>query len=483
MQSRKNTFLEAFRASRKTSIVRWFVCWCIVHKIEPSIVRQSYEDWLSGESVREIAKMLFTPSLVADHGMLFPIWAKQEDLTKRSLTNFETTNGVKVVAKSLWQTIRGTNTFDLETGISARPTLLVMDDIDVVKSTSNVEIINQNEKKILGETIAALDPLRRKIIFLWNTINEDGIVPRFYNRYKNSDAWDCFRQPLYNEKWENERPEVFTDEVVNTLKADWKTSWNQNYLLIPSTNGSWVFTREYFDYFLLSHFEDVDSPLKKDDLKCGIFIDPAFSTSDKSDDACILWVGEHMISKRYYLIDWYADTSAPSKTLDAMVVMYNNMVANWFKPQFISVESVTLSKKQTQFIEDLKAKLIEFQINVPIHLYEPRINKHARIKANLEAIMSQKWIKWNRNISDTSFISKMESQFLEFPNGDHDDIIDTLSQAIEVFRVKHVVEKPTQEKKPLAMDPIIYTMQKNKQSSGASFSNSRNTGYGNNSRV
>lgn len=447
MQSKKNTFLEAFRASRKTTIARWYVCWCIAYKKEPSIVVQSYEDSLSGEWVRECAKMLFQPTVVEDHGYLFPVTTNKEDLSKRSLSNFESTNGVKVEAKSLGQTIRGTNTFNQETGISARPTLLILDDIDVNKSIANVEIINTNEKKILGETIAALDPLRRKIIFLGNTINEDGIVPRFRNRYKDAESRDIFRQPLFDEKWNNLRPEVFTDEVVQTLKDDGLTSFNQNYLLIPSTSGNGVFVRSYFDYFLLSHFEDIDSPLKKSDLKNAIFIDPAFSSSSTSDDAVVIWWAEHNITKRYYILDWYAATSAPSKTIQAIIVMYNNMTADWFKPEFISVESVALSTKQTQFIKDLKEALIQAQINCPIYLYEPKVKKEDRIKFNLEGIMSQQWIKSNRNMRDSAFVNKMERQFLEFPNWDHDDVIDCIAQMIEVFRKKQVKDQIKKEER------------------------------------
>jgi hypothetical protein len=88
----------------------------------------------------------------------------------------------------------------MEVGISARPTLLILDDIDINRSVANVEIINSNEKKILGETIAALDPLRRKIIFLGNTIQEDGIVPRFRQRYQETDSRDIFFQPLFSDK-------------------------------------------------------------------------------------------------------------------------------------------------------------------------------------------------------------------------------------------------------------------------------------------
>jgi hypothetical protein len=172
LQSDKNTFIEAFRASRKTSLVRSFVCWCIAYKKEPSIIVQSYEDSLSAEWVRECAKMLFKQSVIDDHWYLFPV-EKQWELEKKSSSNFESTTWVKVASKSLWQTLRWANTFDAEEEMAARPTLLILDDIDVIKSVSSLAIINQNEKKILNETMWALDPLRRKVIFLGNTINED----------------------------------------------------------------------------------------------------------------------------------------------------------------------------------------------------------------------------------------------------------------------------------------------------------------------
>jgi hypothetical protein len=67
--------------------------------------------------------------------------------------------------------------------------------------------------------------------------------------------------------------------------------------LKPATSGSGMFIRDYFDYFLLSHFEQVDGILKKNDLRCGIFVDPAFSTSTSSDDAVVIAGAEHKVSK------------------------------------------------------------------------------------------------------------------------------------------------------------------------------------------
>lgn len=444
LQSKNNTFIEAFRASRKTTLVRWFVCRCIAYKIHPSIIVQSYEDWLSAEWVREVAKMLFKKSVVEDHWYLFPV-EKKGDLEKKSASNFESTTWVKVAAKSLWQTIRWANTFDMEEEMSARPTLLICDDIDVTKSVMNIEIINQNERKIMGETIGAMDPLNRKIIFLWNTINEDGLVPRFRNRYQHAETRDIFWQPLFDEKWVNVRPEEFTDDVVKQLKDDGVTAFNQNYLLIPSQSGNGVFIRRYFDYFLTSNFENPDSFLKKQDLRCWIFIDPAFSTSATSDDAVVIGMWEHNVSKQYYIIDWYADTSAPSKTIQAVIVMYNGMKASGFDPKFISVEEATISTRQTKFIEDMKAELLRHQITIPVYLYTSKVNKQIRIKDNLEWVMSMQWIKTNRDMVDKSFITKMETQFLEYPFGDHDDICDAISQGCEMFRKWKLwsdIEKP-----------------------------------------
>jgi hypothetical protein len=81
--------------------------------------------------------------------------------------------------------------------MSARPELLVLDDIDVIDSVTNVAIINKNEKKLTTETIPALDPLKRMVILLGNVIFEDGIVPRFWDLYKQSITWNCYWQPLF----------------------------------------------------------------------------------------------------------------------------------------------------------------------------------------------------------------------------------------------------------------------------------------------
>lgn len=153
-------------------MVKVYLVWCIVYAIEPYEVIQSFDSSGSEEMVRNVAKMLMNSSIVSDYGNLFPFSNAKEDMSKKSITNFDTTNGVKVVSRSLGEKLRGASSYDEDIG-SSRPTLLVLDDIDVMDSVRNVDIINKNEAKINNETIGAMSKERARIIFLGNTILGD----------------------------------------------------------------------------------------------------------------------------------------------------------------------------------------------------------------------------------------------------------------------------------------------------------------------
>lgn len=219
LQYGNNIIIEAFRGSRKTTILRAFVLWCIIYKVEPFIIVQSYEDGLSSDWVRQVAKMMTSPRIVADYGNMFPFKVKREDIVKASFSNFESTNGVRISAKSTGQTLRGSNEYNDDVG-ATRPTMLILDDIDTTDSVRNEKVVDYTETKILGETIGSLDQFRRRVILLANTIGEDGILPRFKQQFKGNPLWKIFHQPLFLEDGKNTWPEIFTKEVVESLKGE-----------------------------------------------------------------------------------------------------------------------------------------------------------------------------------------------------------------------------------------------------------------------
>lgn len=199
---------------------------------------------------------------------------------------------------------------------------------------------------------------------------------------------------------------------------------------INAQNG--IFRREMFQYFKLSDFERADGILKKSDLTCGIVIDPAFSSSKKSDDATVCLYGKHKITKNLYQLDTYADTSAPSATFSAIISMINRARATGYKVSFIHCESAKINREQTKFIQDLKKELIFYDIKIPFYTTEARGKKEDRIKQECEPPMTAGGF-FMRGDGNTEFMLKMEEQFLQFPNGKHDDIIDNIAQAYMYF--------------------------------------------------
>lgn len=398
LETNLDLLIVAFRASRKTTLIRIFAIWCIVFKKEPSIIVQSYEDSLSWEWVREIAKMLFNKKIVQDYWVLFPLETKKEELTKKSITNFETKNKVRIRAKSLWGTIRWANSFDIEEEKSSRPTLLILDDIDVDDSVNNINTIDKNERKVFWETVNALDPTRRRIIFLWNVIKKDWLVPRAFEKYKNNPMWRCFWQALFDEDWNNVYPEVFTDEVIEKLKSDWTTSFNQNYLLKPYIWGESIIKRHYIKYWVSETYE-----------KVVIWIDPSISEKKLSDNfgVTITWFSKG----KKYILACYALTWAEKDVANATKII--KWFYNRYKANIVNVETVAFQVIYAKAFKE--AWMATREIN-------PHKDKVTRLM-EFEHDFEKGNIYFN---PDWEWIQDLINEVIEFPNVLHDDRVDSM---------------------------------------------------------
>lgn len=281
-----NLLLEGFRSSLKTEITKLFIIRSICYKTISYCVWQSNDSDSSDESVKNISRMLSKSSLVADYGDFFPFEKKKEDFASSGSTNFDTTNWIKVKAKSTQEKIRGANIYDEDEG-TERPDLLVLDDIDTTDSVRNKDVIDKNETKLRQETIGAMSKSKSRIIFLGNTIANDGIVRRFAERVKDDPRWKYFRQPLFDEEtWRCVWPEFFTPEVIEKIKSDEWDAFSQNYLLIPKiTIGTTVFDTAQpitvaKSYKSIEGFELYQPP--QDKLVIGIDIAEGWLKSDNS---------------------------------------------------------------------------------------------------------------------------------------------------------------------------------------------------------
>lgn len=243
------------------------------------------------------------------------------------------------------------------------------------------------------------------------------------------DKWEVLTIPAIDEEWNEiiwpwKWSEWHIKEVKKNISPkDWAALYQQD----PISSSSNIFNLQDLRYYLQSDFEKADGILKKEDLKCIIYVDPAFSSSDSSDEAVVLWLWKHKISGNYYQLDWYADTSAPSHTFRAILSMYDRLEIDWYKIDSIYIEDVKLNKDQSKFIEDFKKFLKENDRYIIVNWDKPKGRKEDRIKFILEPKTSTNAVFLRKDMADKSFIKRLERQLYEFPNAKHDDIIDCLA--------------------------------------------------------
>jgi len=127
-----------------------------------------------------------------------------------------------------------------------RPDLVILDDIDVLDSVRNPDLVSKNIEFVENELFWWLDS-NCKTIFLWNIITNIGIVPYFEWKIKDDRNWILHRQPII-ENWEitrdrfvhtdDERDELLLQGIkkisLETKRRDLKEQFEPNFMLIPS---------------------------------------------------------------------------------------------------------------------------------------------------------------------------------------------------------------------------------------------------------
>ena len=170
-----------------------------------------------------------------------------EDQNKR-LDKFVTENECYVRAMSLWTSPRWKNY--TASDWKFRPDLLIFDDVDTVSSCQTRNKIDKAFEFILNEVLW-WTTWSTQLIFLWNTIYDDWLVPRFEEHIKNDKNWEIIILPIYDNwkivwdrfvetdeeaeklnKWITDSNKKYTSLETEKRRL-WSISFWQNYLLVP----------------------------------------------------------------------------------------------------------------------------------------------------------------------------------------------------------------------------------------------------------
>jgi len=312
---------------------------------------------------------------------------------KKSIPEFITTNQIKVKASSIWESPRWEIFFNSKW--SYRPDFIVLDDIDTEKTTYSITQIEKNYSWLKWELIWSLSKSNYRIIFLWNVIKSDWIVPRFENDYKQNSNWKILKKALI-EDWQITW-DYFTESDIERLKKEQGTiAFNQNYLLIPFSWWETIIKRsniKYFDYNIINKFDRVV-----------LWIDPAISEKETSDDfwICVIWY----IWDDIYVLEcfWLKGTEKlPQQAINTIKQLYTKYNAN-----LVSVETVAYQKVLFHLLKNEWLATNEVKTN----------------KDKMTNLLERQFLFENWKVYFSKNCNELVEQLLNFPNVLHDDLVD-----------------------------------------------------------
>jgi hypothetical protein len=137
--------------------------------------------------------------IIQDFGVLFSKkkahYVTDEFLPDFGISEFTTTNFVKVKAFGIGNAIRGEQYRHPKKGIR-RPDFLLCDDIDNYKNTKNTALIDKDVSFLQQEAFGGMASYGQ-IVVLGNVIRVDGRNVRIKANYRDNPKWKMFSNFIY----------------------------------------------------------------------------------------------------------------------------------------------------------------------------------------------------------------------------------------------------------------------------------------------
>lgn len=401
----------AFRESGKTSIAKIFVVWLIATKKRKYINIDSFDRENAERILFDVAyEMVNNKRLQADFGVLFSKERSINEIKQNRINNFVCENGVRVEAHSTQESVRG------RLHLNQRPDCLILDDIETNK-TKTSEAYTKQVREHITEAMAGLAP-NGFLLYLGNYITEYGNINFLIQRAKNDKGIRVRNIPVILESgkpaWESKYA-LTDEEAQKTGKVSIEDKQRQLGSLVfsyemmnkPIDEMSAEFKREYAQPI-------TEHELGQKETACYITIDSAVSEKESADYTGVT------INRVTRENKWYIKTyrlKVNSKDLIDHLFYLNKT----YTPKFIGLEETTFTMAIQPFIQDeMRKRQIYFSITPVKHKGQ---QKELRIRG-----LIPRWESKSIFLVGDNF--ELLDEMRTFPNGQHDDVIDSLSMQI-----------------------------------------------------
>ena len=345
-----------------------------------------------------------------------------ETASKWTHTDIILANGTRIVAVGTGQRVRGFLQGD------TRPNLIIVDDFESELNAYTPEARAKNRKWLTEAVIPSLSD-EGKIAMIGTVISEDC----FLCWAKESSAWNVLWFAIWNDDEKSIWPERFPKERILSIKEEFKSVGNingffQEYMNIAQSPDdapfqpdwikihNWEYKRIDGQNCLVQNYGDEDNEkLKAVELYTGV--DPASSLSARADYFVIATIAIDNENNKY-IVDIFRDRISPAEQPGKIIDTYKK-----FKPRRIKVETVGYQEALRTAVREL---MKEEQLYIPglEAGVKPRNSKSERLLSLVPLFAKGTFYFRPEDI-------KAQQEFLSYPKGKHDDIMDAIWTALD----------------------------------------------------
>ena len=269
------------------------------------------------------------------------------------------------------------------------------------------------------------------IMTRWSLLDLTGRLIDYQVKNPEAIPWEIVELPaILNEGEENEKslwPEQWSLDALKSTKASIDPRyWNAQYMQQPTAENSAIVSRKMWRIW------EADEP-----PSCEYIIqswDTAFETKNNSDySACTTWGifynEEENDSPQLILLDAFKDRMAFPELKTIALKHYKE----WEPDAFI----VEKKAAGAPLIQELRA------MGIPVQEFSPSRGNDKTVRVNAVADLFSSGKVW---APDTRWAREVIEEMAAFPVGEHDDFVDTTTQALLRFRQGGFISLDTDER-------------------------------------
>ena len=309
---------------------------------------------------------------------------------------------------------------------STRYTGMILDDFESELNAFTMEARAKNRKWITEAVIPSLSD-EGKIAMIGTVISEDC----FLYWAKDSPAWKVLWYSIWDEDEKSIWPERFPKSRIMEIKREFESVGNlngfyQEYMNIAQSPDNAPFKPEWMQ---LHHYDferingqnclvrEVGDERKVKPVEVYAGVDPASSLSATADFFVIATIAVDSDNNKY-VVDLFRDRISPAEQPGKIIELYKK-----FRPKRMNIET-------TGYQEALRTAVRELMLEDNLYIpglergVKPRTRKSERL-LSLVPMFAKKSFYWRPE----DLVGQQE--FLSYPRGKHDDVMDAIWTALE----------------------------------------------------